>query len=109
MTQDEHESERNDPGRNNKRTVGETGVILKSPLYPKFHIQVPDARIFLLQASTQTIKRKRLMSRRRQTANIPNPTYSNRQDPQRMAAADIRYEMHQRENRRNCQDKPLSQ
>ena len=33
------------------------------------------------------------MSRRRQTANIPNPTYSNRQDPQHMAAADIRYEM----------------
>ena len=26
MTQDEHESERNDPGRNNKRTVGETDV-----------------------------------------------------------------------------------
>ena len=26
MTQDEHESERNDPGRNNKRTVGETEV-----------------------------------------------------------------------------------
>ena len=26
MTQDEHESERNDPGRNYKRTVGEMGV-----------------------------------------------------------------------------------
>ena len=26
MTQDEHESLRNDPGRNNKRTVGETEV-----------------------------------------------------------------------------------
>ena len=26
MTQDEHESERNEPGRNNKRTVGETEV-----------------------------------------------------------------------------------
>ena len=26
MTQAEHESERNDPGRNNKRTVGETDV-----------------------------------------------------------------------------------
>ena len=33
------------------------------------------------------------MSRRRQTANISNPTHSNRQDPQHMAAADIRYEM----------------
>ena len=30
---------------------------------------------------------------RRQTANIPNLTHSNRQDPQHMAAADIRYEM----------------
>ena len=27
------------------------------------------------------------------TANIPNLTHSNRQDPQHMAAADIRYEM----------------
>ena len=26
MTQDEQERERNDPGRNNKRTVGETDV-----------------------------------------------------------------------------------
>ena len=26
MAQDEHESERNDTGRNNKRTVGETDV-----------------------------------------------------------------------------------
>ena len=26
MTKDEHESEQNDPGRNNKRTVGETEV-----------------------------------------------------------------------------------
>ena len=26
MTQDEHESQRNDPGRNNKRMVGETDV-----------------------------------------------------------------------------------
>ena len=33
------------------------------------------------------------MRRRRQTANIPYLTYSNRQDPQYMAAADIRYEM----------------
>ena len=33
------------------------------------------------------------MSRRRQTADIPYPTHSNRQDPQHIAAADIRYEM----------------
>ena len=33
------------------------------------------------------------MSRRRQTANIPNPTHSNRQDPQHIIAADIRDEM----------------
>ena len=33
------------------------------------------------------------MRRRRKTANIPNPTHSNRQDPQHMASADIRYEM----------------
>ena len=26
MSQDKHESERNDPGRNNKRTVGETDL-----------------------------------------------------------------------------------
>ena len=32
------------------------------------------------------------MRRRRQTANIPNLTPSNRQDPH-LAAADIRYEM----------------
>ena len=39
------------------------------------------------------IRKKWLMRRRRQTANIPNLTHSNRQDPQHMAAADIRYEM----------------
>ena len=50
MTQDEHESKRNDPGRNNKRTVGETDVILKIPSYSNF--KVPDARTFLLQASS---------------------------------------------------------
>ena len=33
------------------------------------------------------------MRRRRQRAIIPNLTHSNRQDPQHMAAADIRYEM----------------
>ena len=33
------------------------------------------------------------MRRRRQTANIPNLTHSNRQDSQHMAAADIRHEM----------------
>ena len=33
------------------------------------------------------------MRRRRQTANIPNLTHSNRQDPQHMAAPDIRSEM----------------
>ena len=33
------------------------------------------------------------MLRRQQTANIPNLTHSNRQDPQHMAAADIRYVM----------------
>ena len=33
------------------------------------------------------------MCRRRQTANIPNLTNSNRQDPQHMAAADISYVM----------------
>ena len=39
-------------------------------------------------------KRKWLMRRRRQTANIPNPTHISRQNSQHMAAADIRYEMH---------------
>ena len=33
------------------------------------------------------------MYSRRQAANIPNLTHSNRQDPQHMTAADIRYEM----------------
>ena len=33
------------------------------------------------------------MRRRRQTANIPNLTHSKLQNPQHMAAADIRYEM----------------
>ena len=33
------------------------------------------------------------MSRCRQMANIPNTTHNNRQDPQQMAASDIRYEM----------------
>ena len=32
------------------------------------------------------------MRRRRQTTNIPNPAHINRQDPQHMAAADIRYD-----------------
>ena len=47
----------------------------------------------LRSTKVQTIRRKWLMRRRRQTANIPNPTHINRQDPQHMAAADIRYEM----------------
>ena len=33
------------------------------------------------------------MRRRRQTANIPNLIHINRQDPQHVAVADIRYEM----------------
>ena len=41
----------------------------------------------------QTIIRKWLMRRRRQIANIPNPTHINRQVPQHMAATDIRYEL----------------
>ena len=52
------------------------------------------ATSFFRSTKIQTIKWKRLMSRRRQT-NIPNPTNSNRQDPQHISAADIRYEMHQ--------------
>ena len=32
------------------------------------------------------------MSRRRQTTNILNPTHSNSQDPQQLAAADMKYE-----------------
>ena len=45
-----------------------------------------------LSCDTEFINQS-MMRRRRQTANIPNPTHINRQGPHLMAAADIRHDI----------------
>ena len=92
------------PGTKQQKNDGRNGCDLESTFMLKFYsarCTYISATSFFRSTKTQTIKRKGWWA--------GAGKHSNRQDPQYMAAADIRYEMRQRENRRNCQDKPLSQ
>ena len=84
-------------GQGTSNDIDPVDITLKIPSYPNSSARCTyiSATSLFRSTKTQTIKRNRLMNWRRQTANIPNPTYSNRQDPQHMAAADIRHEIRQ--------------